>query len=133
MSNIFGSQRFQKTTQLILIVVLFATSFAFLPQPVVAAHQPALAKGTGSNGSLSAQLNNRKVTISGTNFIKNREFIVNAKSFKGNTAKLGTIKSNNSGSFKVTYNLPDKFKVVKTLTVCVKDSKTSKRTCTTVK
>jgi hypothetical protein len=133
MSDIFGSQRFQKTIQLMLIVVLLTTTFAFLPQPAVAANQPALAKGTGSNGTLTAQLNGKKITISGTNFNKNRDFIANAKSGKGNSAKLGTVKSNSSGSFKTTFTLPDKFKIVKNLTVCVKETKNGKRTCTTIK
>ena len=128
----FGSQRIQKTIQLILIVVILATTFAFLPQPAVAAGQTALTNGS-STGTLTAQLVGRKVTISGTDFNKSREFIVNAKSGKGNTAKLGKVKSNAKGTFKATFTLPDKFKIVKNLTVCVKDTKTGKRTCTTIK
>jgi hypothetical protein len=133
MSNSFGSQRFQKTIQLLLVLVMLSASFAFWPQPVAAADQPALAKATGGSGTLTAQLNVRKITISGTNFNKNREFIVNVKSGKGNTAKLGTVKSNSKGSFKTTFTLPSKFKIVKGMTVCVKDNKTSKRTCIAVK
>lgn len=126
MSNMLGSQRFQKITQLFLIVILLASSFAFLPQPAVA-------KGTGSKGSLTAKLDGRKVTVSGENFAKSHEFTVNAKSAKGNAAKLGTIKADSNGSFRNTYTLPDKFKIVKTLTVCVKDNRSNKRTCTTTK
>jgi hypothetical protein len=132
MLNNFGSQRFQKITQIVLIVVLLATTFAFLPQPAAAAEHSALAHASG-NGTLTAQLNNRKVTISGTNFNKSREFMVNAKSGNGTSNKLGSIKSNSKGAFKTTFNLPDKFKIVKNLMVCVRDTKTSKRTCVTIK
>jgi hypothetical protein len=128
----FGSQRFQKTIQLVLIVVLLATTFAFLPQPAVAAEHAALAN-VNSNGTLTAQLNGRKVTISGTNFNKSREFIANAKSGNGNSTKLGSVKSNSKGAFKTTFNLPVKFKITKNLMVCVRDIKTSKRTCVTIK
>jgi hypothetical protein len=127
MSTILGSRKFQKTIQLILILVLLSTSFAFLPQ------QAAPAKASGGAGTLTAQLNGRKVTISGADFNKNREFIVNAKSGKGNTAKLGSVKSNNKGVFKTTFTLPNQFKIVKSLTVCVKDRQNGKRTCTTLK
>ncbi len=132
MLNNFGSQKFQKMIQIVLIVALLATTFAFLPQPAVAADHSALANASGS-GTLTAQLNNRKVTISGTNFNKSREFMVNAKSGNGSSTKLGSIKSNTKGAFKTTFNLPDKFKVVKNLMVCVRDMKTSKRTCVTIK
>jgi hypothetical protein len=132
-STILSSHRIQKTIQFILIVVLLATSFAFLPQPAVAADQAAPAKGNGGAGTLTAQLNGRKITISGADFNKNREFIVNAKSGKGNTTKLGSVKSNNKGVFKTTFTLPNQFKMVKSLTVCVKDRQNGKRTCTTLK
>jgi len=133
MSTNLSSHRFQKTIQFILIVVLLATSFAFLPQPAVAADQSAPSNGNGGAGTLTAQLNGRKVTISGAGFNKNREFIVNAKSGKGNTTKLGSVKSNNKGVFKTTFTLPTQFKMVKSLTVCVKDRQNGKRTCTTIK
>jgi hypothetical protein len=126
-----GSQKFQNAIQLILMLVLFASTFAFFPQPAVAANQPALAKGSGGIGTLIAKLDGRKISLSGTNFNKSREYIVNAKSGKGNSAKLGTVKSNKEGSFKTTLTLPVKFKITKTLTVCVKDTKSGKRTCTT--
>ena len=127
MSTIFGSQKFQKSIQLILIVVLLTSTMAFLPQPAIAK------KGTGSSGTLTAKLNGRKVIVSGSGFPKSHEFVVNAKSGKGNTAKLGTVKSSAVGGFGATYTLPDKFKINKTLTVCVKDNKSNKRTCTTTK
>jgi hypothetical protein len=126
MSKLFDSQKLQKAIQLIMIVALLASTLAFLPQP-------AMATGKGSVGTLAAQLNGRKVTVSGTDFIKNRGFIVNAKSSKGSASKLGTVTSNSVGAFKTVFTLPDKFKVVKGLTVCVKDNKTSKRTCVTTK
>ena len=88
MSKYFGSQSFQKTIQLVLIVVLLATTLAFLPQPAVAADHSAL-NNAGVKGTLTAQLNGRKVTISGTNFNSSREFIVNAKSGNGSSTKLG--------------------------------------------
>jgi hypothetical protein len=134
MFTLLSSQRFQKSIQLILIVVLLVSTFAFLPQPAVAADQAAQARGNSSAGTLTAKLDGRKVTISGTNFNKNREFIAIAKSKKGSSSKLGTVKSSSSGSFKITFTLPaDKFKILKNLTVCVKDTKNNKRTCTTVK
>ncbi len=133
MSKIFSSQKIQKTIQIMLILALLAATFAFLPQPAVAATKAVVDKTSGSAGSLTAKLSGRKVTVSGENFSKNREFVINAKSGKGNAAKLGTLKSNNSGAFKATFTLPDKFKIIKSLTICAKDKKTGKRTCTLVK
>ncbi len=124
MPTYLSSQRFQKIIQLALVVAMLASSIAFLPQPTQA---------KGSSGTLTARLNGKKVTVSGEDFRQNREFIVNAKSAKGSNAKLGTLKSDKAGSFQSTFTLPDKFKVVKNLTVCVKDNRTSKRTCTTTK
>ena len=133
MSTLLSSQRFQKSVQLMLVVVLLAATFAFLPQPAAAADRAAQARGNGGAGTLTAKLDGRKVTINGTNFNKNREFMVNAKSGKGTTAKLGTVKSSDTGTFKSTFTLPDKIKIIKNLTVCVKDTKNNKRTCVIVK
>jgi hypothetical protein len=124
MSNIFGSQKFQKTIQLALIVAVLVSTFAFLPYPVAA----------GQKGTLIARVENGKVTISGENFNKNRDFIVNAKSGKTNSAKLGTVKSNDTGVLtRTTFSLPTNLKSTRPLTVCVKDIKNNKRTCTTIK
>jgi len=126
MSKLFGSQKFQKSIQLMLIVALLVSTFAFLPQP-------AIAKGKSSVGTLAAKLNGKKVTVTGSGFPKSHEFTLNAKSKKGNTTKLGTLKSSVAGGFSATYTLPDKFKIVKSLTVCAKDNRSNKRTCTTTK
>jgi len=133
MSTLLSSQRFQKTVQLMLVVVLLVATFAFLPQPAAAADQAAQARGNGGAGTLTAKLDGRKITISGTNFNKSREFIVNVRSGKNNGAKLGTLKSSDAGTFRSTFTLPDKITIVKNLSVCVKDTKNNKRTCVILK
>ncbi len=126
MSNVFASQKLQKAIQIFLIFVLLTSSLAFLPQTVQA-------KGS-TGGTLSAHMNSRKVSISGQNFPKNHDYIVTAKSGKGSATKIGSVKSSASGSFTATLTLPTKFKLnTKATTVCVKDNRTSKRTCTTAK
>jgi len=119
------SKKFYRLFQLIIILALLASTFAVLPQAVQAGSQ---------KGVLTAKLASQKVTVSGENFNKNHEFVVTGKSGKSSSAKLGYLKSDDSGVLaKTVFTLPDKLKVVKTLTVCVKDTKSNKRTCITTK